>query len=57
MSIRLGECDGLNTPEGFFETSVWIEEQRSIARHLSDDGWEAIAVLFENVAVARTLEP
>jgi hypothetical protein len=45
----------LRTLQGFFETSVWREEQRMLARHLSDEDWEKIAVVFENVEGLRQL--
>jgi hypothetical protein len=45
----------LQTLDGFFETHVWNAEQRVLARRLSDQDWEKIAVVFENVEGLRQL--
>jgi hypothetical protein len=50
--LRVGQ---LNTTEGFFNTSVWTEEQRTLARRLSDEDWEVLAVVFENLDGIRQL--
>jgi hypothetical protein len=45
----------LQTLDGFFETSVWRDQRGVLAKHLSDDDWEKVAVVFVNADGLRQL--
>lgn len=48
-------ADRRNVSEGFFETHIWHQEQAILARHMDEDSWETLAVIYEVVKATDQL--